>query len=89
MKRPPYLSLVKFAKLSCSLGRERDDAPIVRRCLMSEQTLSSVTFPQAILVAEPQPAGRFSIAMAVLTIVLASSLLWIGIYAVIRFIFGL
>jgi hypothetical protein len=56
---------------------------------MSEQIISAATFPQGVPVAEPQTAERLSVAMAVLTIVLISGLLWVGIYAAIRFVFGL
>jgi hypothetical protein len=54
---------------------------------MSEHTLSSVTFPQAASAVELQPE-RLPAGIAVLTIVAASSLLWIVIFAAFRFMLG-
>jgi hypothetical protein len=54
---------------------------------MSESALSSATFPQAASAAYPEPE-RLPIGMVWLTIVSASCLLWVGIYASVHFVFG-
>lgn len=54
---------------------------------MSESTLNPSTFSQAASATGAQPE-RLPVGMAVLTIVAASGLLWVGIYAGIRYLMG-
>ena len=55
---------------------------------MSESALSSAAFPQVASATHAQQPERLPVGMAVLTIIGASSLLWVGIYAGFRFLTG-
>jgi hypothetical protein len=55
---------------------------------MSESAVSGSAFPQVSSALQPQQE-RLPVGMAVLTIVGASGLLWIGIYAGVSFLIGL
>lgn len=53
---------------------------------MSESTLSSTAFPQTDILGAD--AERLPVGMAMLTILGASSLLWLGLYAGFRYLVG-
>lgn len=54
---------------------------------MSEHTLASSNFPQAIPAAGLEPK-RLPVGVAMLTVALASGLVWAGIYATLRSLVG-